>query len=117
MQTTTRNAPVFAAWVSAICGVLGALILPFVLFLSIMEPSNEYGEPLHTITHDGPVVFFPGGLLLGIVALVLGIRLLTHQPQTRVTNALARIGLIAGSIAIFLMVMPTIGIVVTVFKR
>jgi hypothetical protein len=100
-----------------ISGIVGILTLPFVVFLSIMEPSNEYPEPLHTITHDGPAIFFPAGLLLGIIAVVLGIMLLARQGQSRTTQALARVGLVTGAIAIFLTALPAIGVVVTLLTR
>jgi len=87
------------------------------VFLKIMEPSDEYAEPLRTIAHDGPWFFIPGGFVIGIIAVVLGIRLLVRRGQSRTTQALARVGLITGALAIFLTVGPTIGIVLTVFKH
>jgi|GEM_PF-4990504 len=117
MQATTRNAPVLTAWGSAVSGILGLLMFPLFIFLTIMEPSNEYPEPLHTITHNGPIVFFPGGLLLAIVAIVLVIMLMTRYQLSGAVKVLTYIGLITGIIAVYLTLLPAIGIVVSLFRR
>ena len=100
-------------WISLITGILGLLIFPLVIGLTIFEPSAEYPEPLHTITHDSGFLLI-GGFVLSVVALVLGIIALRSR---RAPQWAAITGIVTGGITLGITVLPAIGGIVTLFAR
>ena len=108
---TANTRPARLAWISTLSGILGLLTFPAMIALIIQEPSNEYSEPLHTITHAG--LIFPVGSVLSVVAIVTGILALRRKLPG---EALAIIGIVIGALGAMLTLAPTIGIIVVAFK-
>lgn len=108
---TTKLRPDRLAWISMLTGILALVTFPAMIALIIQEPSNEYTEPLHTITHDG--LIFPIGFLLSIMAIITGIVTLRRKLPGEV---LAIIGIVTGAIGALLTIAPMIGIVATLLK-
>jgi hypothetical protein len=81
------------AWVCAVLGIVAIAQFPLLLVLITLEPSSGFPEPLHTLTHEGALVFLLAGLLLGAAALVLAVLTLRRGRTSRLGLGLTITGL------------------------
>jgi hypothetical protein len=90
-------------------GLVAVVQVPLLLLLVTLEPSSGFPEPLHTLTHEGALVFLLAGLLLGAAALVLAVRTLWRGRTSRLGFGLTILGLVTGAIAVLRTAVPAVG--------
>src|SRR5215470_308470 len=85
-------------WACVVLGIVAVVQFPLMILLVTLEPSSGFPEPLHTLTHEGALVFILAGLLLGAAAMVLAFRTLRRWRTSRIGYGLTMTGLVTGLI-------------------